>query len=303
MPTKTSVQCFLSAADCLNFTQVAESLYFSRQAVSQHIAKLEKELGVTLFTRSPLALTPEGELFAAYYRRSIEKWTQAQESLARLSSTQQVMRIACVSDLSMDDGLTALSDFCGTQYPGVGLVAERREPYELISLLTGNQIDIALCLDSTEFIPRSLLQLESEPICSLPSVLITNSRNTVHTTSLHQLLLLPCYICAVPGQSDGETESLFRQHWSRYGISFSTVRVLRNRDSVLSTVCFSNGIMVWVDGTEALHHPDTTAVPLPCAPIPLRAFWRKDERSLVARALVENLREYYTQHPLTSRRL
>ena len=54
---------FLTVAEELNITHAAERLYISQQSLSNHIANLERELDVKLFTRSPkLALTYAGGL-------------------------------------------------------------------------------------------------------------------------------------------------------------------------------------------------------------------------------------------------
>ena len=54
---------FLMVAEELNITRAAERLYISQQSLSNHIANLERELDVKLFTRSPkLSLTYAGGL-------------------------------------------------------------------------------------------------------------------------------------------------------------------------------------------------------------------------------------------------
>lgn len=58
---------FIELAIQLNFTTAAEHLHLSPSALSRHIADLESELGVALFDRSPLSLTPAG----VYYLEAI----------------------------------------------------------------------------------------------------------------------------------------------------------------------------------------------------------------------------------------
>lgn len=55
---------FMELAQCLNFTKAAMNLYIAQPALSQQIAELEKQLGVTLFVRNSrsVALTPAGEI-------------------------------------------------------------------------------------------------------------------------------------------------------------------------------------------------------------------------------------------------
>lgn len=60
---------FIELAIQLNFTTAAEHLHLSPSALSRHIADLESELGVALFDRSPLSLTPAG----VYYLEAISE--------------------------------------------------------------------------------------------------------------------------------------------------------------------------------------------------------------------------------------
>ena len=61
------LQCFIYAAERLNFTKAAEALYLSVPTVTHHIKSLEDEIGVPLFYRNShiVKLTKQGEKF--YY--------------------------------------------------------------------------------------------------------------------------------------------------------------------------------------------------------------------------------------------
>lgn len=64
-----NLEYFLVVAEELNITRAAEQLHISEQALSHHINKLEKELGVKLFYRSPrLTLTLGGKRLQAASR-------------------------------------------------------------------------------------------------------------------------------------------------------------------------------------------------------------------------------------------
>ena len=61
---QTSYEMFLLAAKTLNFTKAASLAHITQQSFSEHIKKLEKEVGTVLFTRSPrVALTESGRIF------------------------------------------------------------------------------------------------------------------------------------------------------------------------------------------------------------------------------------------------
>ena len=54
-------KCFLVTAQTLHMGKAAGILFLTQQAISEHIKKLEKEYGATLFYRKPkLSLTPSG---------------------------------------------------------------------------------------------------------------------------------------------------------------------------------------------------------------------------------------------------
>lgn len=66
----------LEAASCRNISQAAERMFISQSAISQQIAKLERELGYSLFIRSihRLELTNEGERFCREARPVVDAW-------------------------------------------------------------------------------------------------------------------------------------------------------------------------------------------------------------------------------------
>ena len=64
--TSLQLQYFLTAADCMSFSQASEKLYVSQPAVSRQIKLLEQELGCQLFDRArknAIRLTPAGIVF------------------------------------------------------------------------------------------------------------------------------------------------------------------------------------------------------------------------------------------------
>lgn len=65
-----SIHCFLAVVETGSFTSAAQQVCRTQSAVSQQIAKMEKTLGVSLFSRGKkLSLTPDGEIFHRYARK------------------------------------------------------------------------------------------------------------------------------------------------------------------------------------------------------------------------------------------
>lgn len=73
-----NIEYFLETSRTLNFTKAAKNLNISQQALSAHIAALERETDSELFERtSPLSLTEAGRLFKSY----AEKFSNDYDSL------------------------------------------------------------------------------------------------------------------------------------------------------------------------------------------------------------------------------
>ncbi len=74
MLSETKMRCFISLAETLSFTNTANMLEISQQAVSKHIAQLEEDLGFKLIkrTKRSVALTESGEkcyaLFSSFLK-------------------------------------------------------------------------------------------------------------------------------------------------------------------------------------------------------------------------------------------
>lgn len=72
MATSDRKYYFLAIADELNITKASANLYISQPSLTQHLNKLEEELGVKLVDRKyqPLRLTRFGEIYADYLKKS-----------------------------------------------------------------------------------------------------------------------------------------------------------------------------------------------------------------------------------------
>jgi len=92
------LQAFRQAAESLNFSEAARRLHLSQPTLSRHIQRLERELGVELFTRSEhdLKLTEAGRLLLPQARKLIREAVEIQQLMD--SFQDQIVghiRIAC----------------------------------------------------------------------------------------------------------------------------------------------------------------------------------------------------------------
>ena len=79
-------QTFLKAAELGNLTKTAELLGYTQPAVSRMISELEKEWGITLFTRSRtgVCLTSDGEYLLPHIRMVCNAQSNLEEHIDRL---------------------------------------------------------------------------------------------------------------------------------------------------------------------------------------------------------------------------
>ncbi|MDQ1520151.1 MAG: hypothetical protein QOI55_1224 [Actinomycetota bacterium] len=140
------VRFFVAVAEDRHFGRAAERMYIAQPALSQHIRRLERELGVLLFDRSArhVHLTPAGEAFLDGARRLL---SQADETArqAKLADAGQsgTVRIA-VDPFAADRVVPGALRHWSTRRPGVRplLTAGRRA--ELLDLLRRHEIDLAV---------------------------------------------------------------------------------------------------------------------------------------------------------------
>ena len=81
---------FVTVAEYRHFGRAAEALHVVQPAVSQQVARLERELGIGLFDRSrrQITLTPDGQAFPPYARRVLEASGRAARAAAGLAAGQ-----------------------------------------------------------------------------------------------------------------------------------------------------------------------------------------------------------------------
>lgn len=84
----TSLKAFYHAALLQNFTEAAQSAHFTQSGISQHIAKLESDLGTQLFVRvgKKVQVTDSGKKLLAYAEKYLDDIDELLETLSSADS-------------------------------------------------------------------------------------------------------------------------------------------------------------------------------------------------------------------------
>ncbi|NUW30826.1 LysR family transcriptional regulator [Nonomuraea sp. SMC257] len=113
---------FVAVAECEHFGRAAEALRIVQPAVSKQVARLERELGLTLFDRSHrrVRLTPDGQAFLVHARRALRGIDRAAAAAADIAAGNTgLLRIgsSVVFSSRIEAALAAVRD----AHPGITL--------------------------------------------------------------------------------------------------------------------------------------------------------------------------------------
>lgn len=136
----------VSIARHLNFSKAAAELCVTQPALSHQIAKLEAEIGSTLFERKTrsVKLTAAGEQFVRQAETVLAGFDDLQQSMQAYRSVQAgILRLGTLP-LSGAQTITAVIPSFQSQHPGIQIrITEAGGSHELLKLLLAGELDIA----------------------------------------------------------------------------------------------------------------------------------------------------------------
>ncbi|MEV7772298.1 LysR family transcriptional regulator [Kitasatospora sp. NPDC086791] len=136
------LRCFVAVAEELHFGRAAERLLLGQPAVSQQVRRLERELKVELFDRSPrhVRLTPAGDRFLPAARNVLAA-EDAARALAADLAAPAVLRLGTVTGLG--DRLDLILDTYQQRAPGVRVELHSAPVRERLARLSDGRLDAA----------------------------------------------------------------------------------------------------------------------------------------------------------------
>ena len=186
------LNCFITVAQTLNFSEAARRNYVSQSTVSRYIGDLEKEFGVKLFTRThrDVIITNEGKILLTYALEMVESLKKAKTALRRIHDGEQGrLTVACdVTSVSFPGQCVA--EF-SKRYPNITVELCRLDSDDLSQSIRGGEYDF--CFLPRDMVPESS-EIETLSTHTDPLVMVTASgrfgKLRLVDISQHRLLLL-----------------------------------------------------------------------------------------------------------------
>jgi len=243
-------------------------------AVSGQVARLEEDLGVTLFHRRPFSLTPQGKELYDFIRPFFDNLTLTAEKLQ--GGIAQHLRVAA-SEIVLRDYLPSILQELKRQFPK--LKVSLREGYhpEVVRWLQGQEIDASVGLLGG----KPPAGINAMPMFQMPLVLLVPRRSKL--TSAQELWRrdrIEETLITVPSNQPicrafQEGLAKLKVDWFS-GIEVSTVEMVQ------AYVAKDYGIGVTVGVPKAQYHPQVRSLPLEdFGPIPFGVLWQGRRTALL----------------------
>ncbi|EQD56683.1 transcriptional regulator protein, LysR family, partial [mine drainage metagenome] len=147
-----------------SFAKAAEHLGRSTSAVSAQLKKLEDQVDSPILRRSGrgMVLTPTGEILFSYAKRLLELNDEAATSVQGIE-LEGCVRLGLQEDFGEHFLTEALGNF-SRAHPRIRIEARVSRNAELLELVTGGRLDLALAWDSGNGTPYSQFVTEL-PMC------------------------------------------------------------------------------------------------------------------------------------------
>jgi DNA-binding transcriptional LysR family regulator len=145
----TRLRVLRAVAEQGSFSAAADALSYSQSAVSQQIAALEAETGITLLERLPrgVRLTGAGRTLVEHAEGILARLEVAEEELAAIAGLRGgQLRIASFPTAGATLMPVAIASFRAT-YPEVQLSLAEGEPEEIAPRLQAGEFDLALLFE------------------------------------------------------------------------------------------------------------------------------------------------------------
>lgn len=188
---------FWHVAQTLNFTAAAKAAHMTQSGVSQHVARLEQQLGAPLFQRTNrhVTLTEGGRKLKQYLQKYYDELSALKSDIAGTESTiSGLVRYAMPTSCLMSPHFDMLLAERRKEFPGVHLQVEVCDNNTIEQRIFSDQIDFGFLTQKP-----SAPQLDLQPYCLENYVLV--GRKELLPKSVHASDLAAVPFVVYPGMA------------------------------------------------------------------------------------------------------
>ncbi|PPG27209.1 LysR family transcriptional regulator [Pseudoclavibacter sp. RFBB5] len=289
-----AVRTFVAVADAEQFQAAADDLGLTQQAVSKRVAKLERDLGVSLLDRTArrARLSVDGQVFLPHARNLLKAASRAEESVQTM---KRAFRVDVLNTRTAP--ATHLREF------------HRLQPEGELDVVTLPDADtaaaIAAVLDGT--IDATFRALTDSTVCVPPSIraerviedrheLLVGPRHPLANSVTVTLADVRAYRIWMPGmRANTEWGNYYAELSHDFGLRIDTVGPSFGVDSLLDELAESASLSTLVgEGSRYLwpESYDLRRMPIvdPTPVYPHSILWRADNPHPVLAAFLEHMR-------------
>lgn len=147
----TSLYYFRELSKDLNMHRTAERIFVSQQTISNHILKLEEELGCRLYERKPgLTLTDAGREVLGFVDEMTLQQDNLKNTLADINNEEKGSICFGASMLRLGSCLPAVMPAFHARYPKVEMKLKDRMERELEALVRAGEVDLGIIVEVTD---------------------------------------------------------------------------------------------------------------------------------------------------------
>ena len=162
----TRLRAFREVAQQGSFTAAATALQISQPAVSQHIARLEQELGCALLERSSRRVrpTPAGDVFLRYVETLLTGLAETRRELAALARSDSGPLRVAVFPSAVATFVPAAVGALRARFPKISVLMAEADPPQALPRLLSGDVDFAVCYDYPSVAAPPDPRLRSTPL-------------------------------------------------------------------------------------------------------------------------------------------
>ncbi len=221
-----------------SFSKAAEELYTTQSAVSQSISKLESELGIQLFYRTPkgIVLTSEGQRLNDSVRSALGILHAAENHIIDFKQLKQgELRIGVGDTISRYFLLPYLEKFHAA-YPGIRLKVLNGTTTDILTFIKSGAVDVGICN-----LPIQDQQIQVTPCKTIQDIFVCGEKYkdiTAAPVKFETLMELPLIFLEKKSNS-----RMYVEHFlNKKGLQVSPVFELGSYDLVMEFAKINLGI-------------------------------------------------------------